>query len=51
MKIHLRKRASKVSGDNLKKGKKKMQSLYLTYQAPRQKVKYQWLRLYLYENP
>jgi integrase len=51
MKIHLRKRTSKLSGNSITKVKKKMSSLYLTYRAPRQKERYEWLRLYLYENP
>jgi integrase len=51
MRIHLRKRGSKLSGDSSVKGKKKMSSLYLTYQMPRQKTKYEWLKLYLFENP
>jgi len=51
MRIHLRKRASKLSGDSSAKGKKKMSSLYLTYKAVRQKERYEWLKLYIYENP
>lgn len=51
MKIHLRKRSSHLSEDGAAKGKKKMFSLYLAYQAPRQKTRYEWLKLYLYENP
>ncbi|HMH20785.1 MAG TPA: site-specific integrase [Puia sp.] len=51
MRIHLRKRASQLSGDTTAKGKKKMYSLYLVFQAPRQKTRYEWLKLYVYESP
>jgi integrase len=51
MRIHLRKRSSKLSGESTSKAKKKMSSLYLAYQAPRKKVRYEWLKLYVFENP
>jgi Arm DNA-binding domain len=51
MRIHLRKRPSKLSGDSSAKGKKRMFSLYLTFQAPKKKTRYEWLKLYLHENP
>ena len=50
MRIHLRKRASQLSGNNTAKRTKKMSSLYLSFQAPRQKTRYEWLKLYVYEN-
>jgi integrase len=51
MRIHLRKRASKLSGDSTPKGTKKMSSLYLAFQTPRQKTRYEWLKLYVFETP
>ncbi len=51
MRIHLRKLTSKLSGDSTTKGMKKKSSLYLAYQAPRQKTRYEWLKLYVFENP
>ncbi|MBN8856567.1 MAG: transposase [Sphingobacteriales bacterium 50-39] len=51
MRIHLRKRVSQLSGDSTAKGTKKMSSLYLAFQAPRQKTRYEWLKLYVYESP
>ncbi|HVU54941.1 MAG TPA: phage integrase SAM-like domain-containing protein [Puia sp.] len=30
---------------------KKKSSLYFAFQAPRQKTRYEWLKLYVYENP
>ena len=51
MRIHLRKRYSQLSEAKIKKGVKRKISLYLVYQAPKKKVRYEWLRLYLFENP
>ena len=51
MRIHLRKRSSQLSEDKIAKGKKKMVSLYLAFQAPGQKTRYEWLKLYQFENP
>jgi integrase len=51
MRIHLRKRKSKLSEAKIAKGQKQMTSLYLAFQAPGKKVRYQWLKLYLYESP
>ena len=51
MRIHLRKRFGHLSQEGAAKGKKKMVSLYLTLKVPRQKMRYEWLKLYLYENP
>jgi integrase len=51
MRIHLRKRKSQLSAEKIVKGQKQMTSLYLAFQAPGKKVRYQWLKLYLYESP
>ncbi len=51
MRIHLRKRKSQLSEVKIAKGQKQMTSLYLAFQAPGKKVRYQWLKLYLYEFP
>jgi integrase len=51
MRIHLRKRKSKLSEGKVAKGQKQMSSLYLAFQTPGKKVRYQWLELYLYESP
>lgn len=51
MRIHLRKRSGSISKKKLAKGRKKMVSLYLAYQAPKQKTKYEWLKLYVFETP
>jgi len=51
MKIHLRKRYSQLSDDKTVEGKKRMVSLYLAFQTARQKTRYEWLKLYLYETP
>jgi hypothetical protein len=51
MRIHLRKRKSQLSEAKIAKGQKQMTSLYLAFQAPGKKVRYQWLKLYLYESP
>ncbi len=51
MRIHLRKRKGQLSEAKIAKGQKQMTSLYLAFQAPGKKVRYQWLKLYLYEYP
>ncbi|MBS1578304.1 MAG: site-specific integrase [Bacteroidetes bacterium] len=52
MKIHLRKRAGRLSPQKEKKGKKQMSSLYLAYRLkPGNKTKYEWLNLHIYEAP
>ncbi len=51
MRIHLRKRKGQLSETKVAKGQKQMSSLYLAFQAPGKKVRYQWLELYLYEYP
>jgi hypothetical protein len=51
MRIHLRKRKGQLSEAKVTKGQKQMLSLYLAFQAPGKKIRYQWLELYVYESP
>jgi integrase len=51
MRIHLRKRVGQISEAKLKKGKKRKISLYLAFQQAGKKTRYEWLKLYLFDNP
>jgi len=51
MRIHLRKRIGKLSEAKIKKGSKRKISLYLAFQESKKKTKYEWLKLYLIDNP
>src|SRR4051812_36045893 len=51
MKIHLRARKGQLSAAKESQGKKLMSSLYLAFQAPKQKVTYEWLNLQVFEKP